>query len=73
MLHYTVSITLVKWISLTKIIYKYHNAEAMYGAAFTSPTKYVSFSESEPIPNSLGKDKFAPLDPVWSQPLEYGI
>ena len=71
MLHYAVAITLVKWIScLMKIIYTYHNAEAMYGAAFTNPTKKVSFSESEPIPNSLGKDKFAPLDPVWSQPLE---
>ena len=47
-----------------KRTFAYHNAEAMYGAAFTNPTKNVSFSESEPIPNSLGKDKFAPLDPV---------
>jgi hypothetical protein len=43
----------------------------MYGPALTSPTNQLSRTwlgapclSPLPIPNSWGKDKFAPLDPV---------
>ena len=46
----------------------------MYGAALTRPTIQLSRSPLgsprwAPMPNSWGKERFAPFEPVWSQPL----
>lgn len=37
----------------------------MYGAELTTPTRRVSCVLSEPMPKTLGKDKLAPLEPVY--------
>lgn len=56
----------------------YKTATAINGALFTNPTNHVRLAHSpvttlhsggvSAIPNSFGNDKFAPLEPVWSQP-----
>ena len=55
----------------------YNNAIAIYGAELMAPMiqefvlQVPSLSHSAPvsaIPKACGKDRFAPLDPVWSHP-----
>ena len=55
----------------------YKRNNEMYGAALMTPTiqEFVShvakashWAPVSAMPNSCGNDRFAPLDPVWSQP-----
>lgn len=49
-------------------------AEPMYGAELTRPTShsllgsYPGSPTASGMPNSIGNERLAPLDPVWSQP-----